>query len=162
MDPHSEPGPKAGGHRGKGHRARRSARRQALDILFEADLIGRSPRAVIEEWRTAGRSVSEYAADLVTGVEDRLDQLDALLGKASEGWTVHRMPVVDRTILRVACYELASGVPPAVAISEAVQAAKELSTQDSGRFVNGVLGKIARDLQAQGSPAPGRIGGRPS
>ena len=64
MDPRSEPVPNAGGQRGKGHRARRSARRQALDILFEADLIGRSPRAVIEEWRTAGRSVSEYAAGL--------------------------------------------------------------------------------------------------
>ena len=113
---------------------------------------------MLEEWRTAGRSVSEYASELVGGVEDRLSELDALLGKSSEGWTVHRMPVVDRTILRLACYELKSGVPPAVAISEAVHAANELSTQDSGRFVNGVLGMIARDLHAEDPPAPDRLG----
>jgi N utilization substance protein B len=158
MGPRSEPAPGSGGQRGGGHRRRRSARRQALDILFEADLIGRSPRAVLEEWRTAGRSVSEYASELVGGVEDRLSELDAVLGKSSEGWTVHRMPVVDRTILRLACYELKSGVPPAVAISEAVHAANELSTQDSGRFVNGVLGMIARNLHAEDAPAPDPLG----
>jgi len=162
MDTRSEPGPDPGGQRGGGHRRRRSARRQALDILFEADLIGRSPRAVLEEWRTAGRSIAEYAGELVAGVEDRLSELDAVLGKNSEGWSVHRMPVVDRTILRVACYELESGVPPAVAISEAVHAANELSTQDSGRFVNGVLGKIARDLQAEDPSTPDQLGRRPS
>jgi len=109
----------------------------------------------------AGRSVSDYANVLVGGVEDRLSQLDAVLGKNSEGWSVHRMPVVDRTILRLACYELQSGVPPAVAISEAVHAANELSTQDSGRFVNGVLGMIARGLQGEDAadpPAPDRLG----
>ncbi len=158
MEPRSEPAPGPGGQRGAGHRRRRSARRQALEILYEADLIGRSPRAVLEEWRTAGRSVSEYASELVGGVEDRLGELDAVLGKSSEGWTVHRMPVVDRTILRLACYELRSGVPPAVAISEAVHAANELSTQDSGRFVNGVLGMIARGLQTEDPPAPDRLG----
>ena len=158
MEPRSEPAPGPGRRRGGGHRRRRSARRQALDILYEADLIGKSPRAVLEEWRMAGRSVSDYANVLVGGVEDRLSQLDAVLGKNSEGWSVHRMPVVDRTILRLACYELQSGVPPAVAISEAVHAANELSTQDSGRFVNGVLGMIARDLQAEDPPAPERLG----
>ena len=161
MEPRSEPAPGSGGQRGGGHRRRRSARRQALDILYEADLIGKSPRAVLEEWRMAGRSVSDYANVLVGGVEDRLSQLDAVLGKNSEGWSVHRMPVVDRTILRLACYELQSGVPPAVAISEAVHAANELSTQDSGRFVNGVLGMIARGLQGEDAadpPAPDRLG----
>lgn len=162
MEPRAEPGQDPGEQRGTGHRRRRSARRQALDILYEADLIGRSPRAVLEDWRTAGRSISEYAAELVAGVEDGLGRLDALLGKSSEGWSVHRMPVVDRTILRVACYELESGVPPAVAISEAVHAANELSTQDSGRFVNGLLGKIARDLRAEDPPEPDRTAGGPA
>ena len=89
-----------------------------------------------------------------------MEELDAVLGKSSEGWSVHRMPVVDRTILRVATYELESGVPPAVAISEAVHAANELSTQDSGRFVNGVLGKIARN-EVGGPPRDGPRGRRP-
>jgi N utilization substance protein B len=144
----------------RGHRRRRSARRQALDILYEADLIGRSPRAVLEEWREAGRSISDYASELVAGVEEDMEELDAVLAKSSEGWSVHRMPVVDRTILRVGTYEMRSGVPPAVAISEAVHSAHELSTADSGRFVNGVLGKIARDLEAH-PRAPDPLGERP-
>jgi transcription antitermination protein NusB len=106
--------------------------------------MGRSPRAVLEEWRAAGRGVAEYAAELVAGVEGSMAQIDATIGSRSEGWAVHRMPVIDRTILRVACYEMERGVPAAVAIDEAVSAANELSTEDSGRFVNGVLGSIAR------------------
>jgi len=106
--------------------------------------MGRSPRAVLEEWREAGRAVSEYAAELVAGVEGRMAEIDAMIGVRSEGWAVYRMPVIDRTILRVACYEMESGVPAAVAIDEAVNAANELSTEESGRFVNGVLGSIAR------------------
>jgi N utilization substance protein B len=100
---------------------------------------------VLEEWRSAGRSVSDYAAELVDGVADRLGEIDSRIGSSSEGWAVYRMPVLDRTILRVACFELGAGVPAAVAISEAVDAANELSTGDSGRFVNGVLGAIVRD-----------------
>ena len=83
-----------------------------------------------------------------------MEELDAVLGKSSEGWSVHRMPVVDRTILRVACYELLAGLTPAVAINEAVAAANELSTEASGRFVNGVLGKIARELESEGRLQP--------
>jgi len=90
--------------------------------------------------------VALYAVDIVSGVEREMDSIDRLLAASSEEWTVPRMAIVDRTILRVACHELRSGVPPAVAINEAVQAANELSTEDSGRFVNGVLGRIARDL----------------
>jgi N utilization substance protein B len=74
-------------------------------------------------------------------------EIDATIGSSSEGWAVYRMPVIDRTILRVACYEMQSGVPAAVAIDEAVDAANELSTEDSGRFVNGVLGTIARQAK---------------
>lgn len=158
MDPSAKAGPDPGETPARGHRRRRSARRQALDILYEADVIGRSPRAVLEEWRRAGRAIGEYTSELVEGVEDRMTELDAVLGRISEGWSVHRMPVVDRTILRVACYELQSGVAPAVAINEAVHAANELSTGDSGRFVNGVLGKIARTLGSDEPPESGRSG----
>jgi N utilization substance protein B len=99
---------------------------------------------VADEWRAAGKAVPDYAAALVQGVEGELADIDHILGANSEEWTVHRMAVVDRTILRVACHELRSGVPTAVAINEAVEAANELSTEDSGRFINGVLGRIAR------------------
>ena len=127
-----------------GHRRRRTARRQAIDILYQADLMDRPPGAVLDQWRGAGRSVPDYTAQLVQGVAERMARLDRLIGSNSEEWAVYRMPVLDRTILRVACYELEVGVPPAVAISEAVHAANELSTGDSGRFVNGVLGAIVR------------------
>jgi N utilization substance protein B len=156
MGPSAKAGPDPEQGPARGHRRRRSARRQALDILYEADVVGRSPRAVLEEWRRAGRAIGEYTSELVEGVEDHMGDLDALLGRISEGWSVHRMPVVDRTILRVACYELQSGMVPAVAINEAVHAANELSTGDSGRFVNGVLGEIARTLGSAEKPDGGR------
>jgi N utilization substance protein B len=133
--------------RGTGHRRRRAARRKAIDILYQADLTERSPRAVMDDWRKAGRTVPTYTETLVTGVERAMPEIDAQLAAHSEGWTVHRMAMVDRTILRVACFELRSGIPTAVAINEAVDAAKRLSTDDSGRFINGVLGRIARDAQ---------------
>ena len=108
--------------------------------------MGRAPSEVLVEWRSAGRQVPAYAEDLVAGVERDLFEIDALLSRYSEEWTVARMAAVDRTILRVACYELRSGVPVGVAINEAVAGANELSTGDSGRFVNGVLGRIARTM----------------
>jgi N utilization substance protein B len=130
-----------------GHRSRRAARRLAIDILYQADVTGRAASDVLDEWRSAGRSIPPYTADLVSSVERGRDQIDEALGKSSEEWTVHRMAVVDRTILRVACHELQAGLPAAVAINEAVNAANELSTEDSGRFINGVLGRIARGLE---------------
>jgi transcription antitermination protein NusB len=135
------------GRRPVGHRRRRAARRAAIDILYEADLVGRPASSVLEEWRSAGRDVPGYAEEVVAAVWRDLEALDALLGANAEGWAVHRMAAVDRTILRVASYEIRSGVPPAVAINEAVEAANELSTADSGRFINGVLGRIAREIQ---------------
>jgi transcription antitermination protein NusB len=118
-----------------------------VDLLYQADVMGRSPSEILDEWRAAGRDVTTYAADLVTGVERALSGIDEELGRYSEEWTVSRMAAVDRTILRVASFEIRSGIPAAVAINEAVQAANELSTEDSGRFVNGVLGRIAREAE---------------
>ncbi len=113
--------------------------------------MGRPGSEVIREWREAGRTVLPYAEELVAGVEADIERIDRQLGAASEGWTVARMAAVDRSILRVACHELRAGVPVPVAINEAVEAANELSTEDSGRFVNGVLGRLAR---AAGSGQP--------
>jgi N utilization substance protein B len=127
--------------------SRREARRQAIDILFQADVTGADGPGVICEWEAAGRPVAEFARELVSGVTAHRAEIDRLLERFAEGWTVERMAALDRTILRVACYELLhrDDVPPAVAIDEAVEAAKTLSTEDSSRFVNGVLGAIARD-----------------
>jgi len=132
-------------HAGTGHRRRRAARREAVDILYQADVTGVPPGQVVRSWQEAGREIPDYARDVVTGVERELPDIDAVLGTHSEGWTVARMATVDRTILRVAVYELRSGVPAPVAVSEAVEAANQLSTEASGRFVNGVLGRIARE-----------------
>jgi len=136
----------------RGHARRRAARRQAVDLLYQADVMGRPGSEVIREWRQAGRPILPYAEELVAGVEADLARIDRQLGAASEGWTVARMAAVDRSILRVACHELRAGIPVAVAINEAVEAANELSTEDSGRFVNGVLGRLARSA---GSEQPG-------
>ena len=126
---------------------RRAERRTALDILYEADVTGRPPVEVIDEWAALGQDVPAFARDLATGVAEQLDELDALIGEHAEDWTVPRMAAVDRNILRVAAYELLhrADVPTGAAIDEAVRAAKELSTEDSGGFVNGILGRIARE-----------------
>jgi N utilization substance protein B len=132
-----------------GHRKRRTARRTAVDLLYQADVMERPPSTVLLEWERLGRRIPEYTRELVEGFErDRAD-IDRLLEAHSEGWPVHRMAVVDRSILRVACEELLAGLPTAVAINEAVEAAGELSGADSGRFINGVLGRIARETAGQ-------------
>jgi N utilization substance protein B len=132
-------------------RERRRARRHALDILYQADITQRPAAQVLEERREL-EDVDEFTAELVLGVADRADELDRLIGEHAEGWTVHRMAVVDRNVLRLACYEMLwrEDVPVAVAIDEAVEAAKALSTEDSGRFVNGILGRIAREQTGAG------------
>ena len=136
--------------RGRGHRRRRTARRTAVQILYQSDVTERPPSEVIRDWQASGRSLQPYTIELVRGVEENRSDVDRLLGRHAEGWAVHRMAVLDRTILRVACHELRAGVPPAVAISEAVEAAGQLSTEDSARFVNGVLGRIAREVPPDG------------
>jgi transcription antitermination protein NusB len=126
---------------------RREARRLAVSILYQADLAGRPPEEVLEERHSLGDRVPGFAEDLIRGVAEHRGELDRLIGDHAEGWTVPRMAGVDRAVLRVACYEMLfrEDVPTAVAIDEAVATAKELSTANSGRFVNGVLGRIARE-----------------
>ena len=136
--------------------SRREARRTAIDILYQADITATDPIVVLEAWRAAGRPVPPFAVELVTGVEDRLPEVDLLLAEHTEGWTLERMAVLDRTILRVAVYELLhrADVPPSVAISEAVQAASDLSAEAASRFVNGILGRIAAELRPAPSDGP--------
>ena len=135
---------------------RREARRLAIDILYQADVTDRSPSEVLEGWRSADRRVPPFAEQLITGVGEHGPEIDLLLEEHADGWTVARMTALDRTILRVALVELLhrDDVPPSVAISEAVEAASELSAEESRAFINGVLGRIARETGATGLPAP--------
>lgn len=125
--------------------ARSKARKRALDILFEAEA-RREPvlSLLAERAAAADPPVSEYAVELVEGVHEHAAQIDELLSAHSEGWTLERMPAVDRNILRIGAYELLwrDQVPDAVAISEAVALASDLSTDDSPAFVNGLLGRL--------------------
>jgi transcription antitermination protein NusB len=127
--------------------SRRDARRLALDVLYQADVTDEAPAAVLRDWRAAKRGIPPFSRRLVEGVVERQPDIDLLLEEHAEGWSVARMTSLDRSILRIAVYELLweSDVPASVAISEAVEAAAELSAEESKRFVNGVLGKIARE-----------------
>ncbi|MGA3525704.1 transcription antitermination factor NusB [Melissospora conviva] len=129
--------------------ARRKARKRALDVLFEADLRDRPPVEVlagyldrIEKPRPAH---VDYAIDLVEGVAANLNRIDELIASYAEGWTLDRMPVVDRNLARIAVYELlyVDEIDDPVAITEAVELARQMSTDDSPRFLNGLLGRVA-------------------
>ena len=127
--------------------ARSKARKRALDILFEAEQRDSPVLDLLAERITLGSPpVPGYAADLVRGVTVHAARIDELISQFAEGWTLDRMPAVDRNVLRIGVYELlwADDVPDAVAISEAVLLAQDLSTEASPAFVNGLLARIAR------------------
>ena len=125
--------------------SRREARKRALDILYEADLLHRGVSGALADHLEAADPPDEFTVALVRGVERHRPELDRLIAAHARGWRLERMPVVDRNLLRMGLYEILHdpAVPTAVAIAEAVELAKELSTEDSGRFVNGVLAGIA-------------------
>ena len=134
--------------------ARSKARKRAIDVLFEADVRGTDPiRTLAERLAQADPPVPDYSVELVEGVTGNIALLDEVLEEHAEGWTVDRMPAVDRAVLRLALYELLvrDDVPDAVVIDEAVELAKALSTDESPKFVNGVLGRVLRERPA---PAP--------
>jgi N utilization substance protein B len=125
--------------------ARSKARKRALDILFEAEVRGEPVLDMLEQRIIqASPPVGEYAAELVRGVQAHRERIDQLLDEYAEGWTLDRMPIVDRNVLRIGLYELlwADDVPDGVAISEAVLLAGDLSTDASPAFVNGLLAHL--------------------
>jgi N utilization substance protein B len=130
---------------------RREARERALSLLYEADAKGASPAAVLDAQVLAPEA---FAADLVAGVEEHQAEVDGLIRQFAKGWTLERMPVIDRTLLRMAIYELGHrpDVPTGAVISEAVELAKRYSTDDSGKFVNGMLSRIAEEVRGEASP----------
>jgi len=125
--------------------ARSKARKRALDILFEAEMQNESPFSVLDSRMIqADPPVTSYAAELVRGVQAHREQIDKLLAENAKGWTLERMPAVDRNVLRIGAYELlwGVGIPAGVAISEAVLLAQDLSTDGSASFVNGLLARL--------------------
>jgi len=129
--------------------SRRKARRRALDVLYSADLRSLPPEEVLAETlRRMGNDVPPhmpYAIEVVRGVAEHAERIDELISTYAEGWTLDRMPSIDRNLSRIAVYELVfrDDIDAAVAISEAVELAEELSTDESPRFLNGLLARIA-------------------
>jgi N utilization substance protein B len=125
---------------------RRQARELALSLLYEADAKSVSPSEVLDEFPI---EPDPFAADLVSGVAKHQDEIDAYIRRFAKDWSLERMPVVDRSLLRVGVYELVHrpDVPTAAVISEAVELARRYSTEESGRFVNGMLGRIADEVR---------------
>jgi N utilization substance protein B len=127
---------------------RREARERALELLYEADAKSLTPDAVIADLPVAP---DEYAVDIVRGVGEHQPEVDELIRRFAKGWTLERMPVIDRTLLRMAIFELAhhAEVPTGAIISEAVELAKRYSTDDSHTFVNGLLSRLATELRSE-------------
>lgn len=151
---------------------RSAARRLALDVLYEAEIRNSLPLEALElrsqhGWVLATAADEDQAAEspeppadeavayaraLVTGVQEHHAAIDELISRYADRWTIERMPVIDRNVVRIAVFELlwCEDVPVPVAINEAVELVKAFSTDDSGRFVNGVLGRIAETMNPPG------------
>ena len=131
--------------------SRRRARKQAFLVLYQSDVNATPVEAAFERWRSYRGDLEDYAVRLARGVEREMEELDALLSEVSVGWPVHRMSAVDRTVLRLALYEMlcVEDVPPDVAINEAVELAKGFSGEEAPAFVSGVL---------RGAEARARVG----
>ena len=134
---------------GGGVGSRREARERALSLLYEAEAKGVEPAAVLAELPLAPEP---FAADLVEGVGKHMETLDELIRRYAKGWKLERMPAVDRALLRLGIFELMErpDVPTAAVISEAVELAKRYSTDESGRFVNGMLARISEEVRPTG------------
>jgi len=128
--------------------ARSKARKRALDLLYASELRGQDAVAALEAAVADGEGpTNPYTETLVRGVVEHRERIDELLGQYAQGWTLDRMPAVDRNALRIGVLELlyVDDVPDAVAVSEAVALVRDLSTDDSPSYVNGVLGAMLRD-----------------
>ena len=121
--------------------SRRRARKQAFLVLYQSDVNGTPVEAAFERWRSYRGDLEDYAVRLAQGVEREIENLDALLSEVSVGWPVRRMSAVDRTILRLALYEMlfVEDVPPDVAVNEAVELVRGFSGEEAPAFVGGVL-----------------------
>ncbi len=126
--------------------ARSKARKRALDLLYASEMRNRSTDEALDQQSDAG-PVNDYTVELVRGVTEHQARLDEVISSYAQGWTLARMPAVDRNVLRMATFEVlyVDDVPDAVAVSEAMALVRDLSTEESPQFVNGVLGAVVRN-----------------
>ena len=137
---------------------RTAARRAALALLYTSEITEEYATTIADEGRALEEAgpLTDYAKQLVRGVESHIAAIDKEIAATAENWSVHRMPIVDRSILRLAVYEMmfVDEVPTSVCINEAIELAKDFGGEDeSPRFVNGVLGRIARRLEGSDEPS---------
>ena len=136
-------------------RTLRRARERALQALFQIEMTGDDWRESLERFwedRPSARAVRSYATDLIAGTIDNMERIDAAINKAADKWALERIGRVERNILRFATHELLfmPEVPPKVAINEAVEVAKKFGSEESGRFVNGILDAIRDTVERDG------------
>jgi N utilization substance protein B len=133
---------------------RRKARDQALHILYQREITEESPSHILEtgSWCLEDGEPGDFCRELVMGVEAHQARIDGIIEEISENWVLSRMPLVDRNILRLAAFELLylSDVPDSVSINEAVEMAKVYGGDDSSKFVNGILGRLAEEHESGG------------
>lgn len=135
------------------HEERTLARKQALQLMYQGEILEKTPRELIDNGQLVPETqgLAEYALMLLDGAKESLEAIDELIESASDNWTLDRMPVVDRSLLRLTTYEMryVDDVPVSVSINEAVNLAKEFGGDDSPRFINGILGRIATQLESE-------------
>ena len=124
--------------------ARRKARKRALDFLYEADIRNGNAIDLLGTRGESDLSQSDYVMELLVGVSNNKEKIDELITTYAQGWDMDRMPAIDRNILRIALFEILfkNDLDDQIAASEAVEIASELSTEDSAKYINGVLGRI--------------------
>jgi len=141
---------------------RTRARRQAMQILYQREITGEPVDVILASgsYNREDGEPTDFCRDLVLGVSEHQDSIDETLGAISEHWTVHRMPTVDRCILRLAAYEILclDEIPASVSINEAVEMAKVYGGEDSSKFVNGVLGRLAEQYATEQTEPDGEDG----
>lgn len=129
------------------------ARKHALQLMYQGEILEKTPRELIDNGQLVPETqgLGEYALMLLDGAKENLEAIDELIESASDNWTLDRMPVVDRSLLRLTTYEMryVDDVPVSVSINEAVNLAKEFGGDDSPRFINGILGRIATQLESE-------------
>ncbi len=135
------------------HAERTLARKNALQIMYQGDILDKTPRELIDNAQLVPETqgLDDYALMLLDGCKENLEAIDELIVSASENWALDRMPMVDRALLRLSTYEMryVEDVPVSVSINEAVNLAKEFGGDDSPRFINGILGRIATQLESE-------------
>jgi N utilization substance protein B len=128
---------------------RRESRIKALEVLYQQEMTGQSIGEILDLQKSLNITLDDFTLGLIKGVDKHIEQIDTHIALASARWTLDRMPAIDRNILRIATFEIMydKNIPVSVSINEAIEIAKEYGTPDSSKFVNGVLGAVAAEIE---------------